>query len=225
MQIYVHRNNQQLGPFTAAEVKSQFANGALSVNDHVWWQGQTGWVTLGESSLMASGFQEIPGPTRPAPPPTPARLSILAVCALAANLACAVGSVAAIVMAHLALSAMKKEPTLKGRGLAIAGLIMGYAMTLIYLGLIECYILFSPPTPQSDEDGQQTSEFSAPSPQTNSLPPTPSPAPAATNPAPAIPAAANRPGPLTNGAPASTNSLNSSTNRSSTGTNAAPLNP
>ena len=53
MQYYITRNNQQLGPFTEAEVKAQLAAGTISPQDHVWWQGQQGWIPLVQSSLMA----------------------------------------------------------------------------------------------------------------------------------------------------------------------------
>ena len=52
MQIYIHRNNEQLGPFTEAEVRAQLASGAISPQDHVWWQGQPGWVPLVEEAKI-----------------------------------------------------------------------------------------------------------------------------------------------------------------------------
>src|ERR1035441_9733430 len=61
MQIYIHRNNQQLGPFTEAEIKAQLASRAISLQDHVWWEGQQGWVPLGQSSLMATLAPTSPG--------------------------------------------------------------------------------------------------------------------------------------------------------------------
>ena len=71
MQIYIHRNNEQLGPFTEAEVRAQLAAGAISLQDHVWWQGQANWVPLGESPLAASLSPTAPGAAPTAPSPLP----------------------------------------------------------------------------------------------------------------------------------------------------------
>jgi len=162
MLIYVHRNNQQLGPYSAAEVRTQLANGALSVHDHVWWHGRSDWIPLGESELMSRNFKEPPGPSRPRPPKDP-RLSILAVCTLIANAGCAVGSFAAIIMGHMALSAMKEEPTLKGRNLAISGLIIGYVLTLIYVAIIVTYILLMPEFAKQAQEAQLRQQVPTPS--------------------------------------------------------------
>jgi hypothetical protein len=80
MQIYIHRDNQQLGPFTEAEVKAQLASGAISLQDHVWWQGQANWIPLGQSPLLAPGFTAPPGtPAVPSPGGTPQPTSQLAI--------------------------------------------------------------------------------------------------------------------------------------------------
>ena len=148
MQIYVHKNNQQLGPFTESEIRAQLAAGTISLQDHVWWQGQATWLPLGQTVLATSGA---PGVTLVSPPPvaTPGsvpaahrveRTSGLAIGSLLSNLGCCVGSIVAIILGHMALSAIKKDPTLKGHGLALAGLIIGY---LITLGMIAYLVVVS----------------------------------------------------------------------------------
>jgi len=59
--------------------------------------------------------------------PKPARTSGLAIASLVLVLALGpVGCIPAIICGHLALRRISKEPTLQGRGLALAGLIIGY---------------------------------------------------------------------------------------------------
>ena len=73
MQLYVNRNNQQLGPFTEAEVKAKLASGELSLLDHVWWPGQATWMPLGQSpygGVVPPAFP-IPGAPGHLPPTAP----------------------------------------------------------------------------------------------------------------------------------------------------------
>ena len=146
MQIYINRNNQQLGPFTEAEVKAQLASGTISLQDHVWWQGQANWVTLAQSPFAASVDPTTPGatPPIPAPPaatttpypvgsvPVTSNLAIWAlVCGCLGLFLSLLASIPAIVLGHLSLSQIKKNPALKGHGMALAGLILGYVFTFL----------------------------------------------------------------------------------------------
>jgi hypothetical protein len=60
MDIFVHRNNEQLGPFSEAEIKARLAAGELAAEDHVWWSEQHDWVPLSQSSLWASLHAPVP---------------------------------------------------------------------------------------------------------------------------------------------------------------------
>ena len=146
MQIYINRNNQQLGPFTEAEVKAQLASGTISLQDHVWWQGQANWVTLAQSPFAAPVDQTTPGTTPPIPAPPAAttapypvgnvrvtsNLAIWAlVCGCLGLFLSLLASIPAIVLGHLSLSQIKKNPALKGHGMALAGLILGYVFTFL----------------------------------------------------------------------------------------------
>jgi hypothetical protein len=129
MQIYVHRNNQEIGPLTEAEVKAQLASGALSPKDHVWWSGQTMWVPLAQSPFIGT-VSPVPGYI---PPPPPEHTSALAIASLASNLVCGIGSILAIILGHMSLSSIKKNPRLQGKGFAVAGLAIGYTITALCL--------------------------------------------------------------------------------------------
>jgi hypothetical protein len=164
MQIYVHRDNQQLGPFTEAEIRAQLASGAISLQDHVWWQGQVNWIQLGQSSLVASsGAVTSATPPAPASAPLPAgsmpttsSLAIWSLVCACLSLVCGIlSAVPAIILGHLALGDIKRTPGRAGRGMAIAGLVIGYILAIFYLVVIACYMMFLPQILKMVKDQQQ----------------------------------------------------------------------
>src|ERR1700683_4599266 len=254
MQIYVHRNNQQLGPFTEAEIKAQLAAGSITAQDHVWWQGQEGWVPLAQSPLMATLSSSVPGlatippgPLSPGVPPSVAQTAKLAIGPLfwgCLSIICGLfASIPAIVLGHMGRAEIKKNPSLQGSGMALAGVILGYvfsAFFIVYLGVIGVSVLIAlgnqvktAPSFQlkSDQSSNSDSQPSSNSDQTTNVPDQSASAPAtlpdqSTNNAPA---STNAPDASTN-APASTNSpdANASSSQPSTNapvnsTNAAPM--
>jgi len=60
--------------------------------------------------------------------PKPTRTSGLAVASLVFSLVGPVGSIPAVICGHIALRRVEKTPAIKGRGLALAGLIIGYTV-------------------------------------------------------------------------------------------------
>jgi hypothetical protein len=240
MQIYIHRNNEQLGPFTEAEVRAQLASGAISPQDHVWWQGQANWMPLDQSPLLAPGF------TAPPVVATAQETSKLAIWSLVCgclSLICnLLTAIPAIILGHMGLSETKKNPALQGRGMAMAGMIIGYvitALTVAYLVLV-CVVFASMGNQVKDIFKTINSQLAAAqatnsadqsatnSDQTTNATDSNTPAPATTN---SAPASTNSPDQSTNSAPATTNSADSSTNTptpstnaSGSTTNAAPMN-
>lgn len=163
MQIHIARDGKALGPFSLEEINRQLAAGTLSLADNAWYEGAAGWaplstvpgVTAGGSSSGAAipvatapsaAAAPAPGsgpvvPTTmvPAPPTEP-----LAIWSLVLSLVGFVGfccggpmlGIAAVICGHLALSKIAVNPNLQGRGLAQAGLVLGYLEVgswLIYL--------------------------------------------------------------------------------------------
>jgi hypothetical protein len=169
MQIYVHRNNQQLGPFTEAEVRAQLASGILSLQDHAWWQGQPGWTQLGQTILATtSGALLAPSAAPLHPGLHPHRTSQLAVWSLVSGLFCFtcicsfVGALGAILLGHMGLSEIKRDPALHGRGMAITGLILGYFfLFLSVIGLAAYFLLASLGTNLQDTLKTITSQINA----------------------------------------------------------------
>jgi hypothetical protein len=241
MQIYIHRNNEQLGPFTEAEVKAKLASGAISPQDHVWWQGQANWIPLGQSSLLTPGFSAPPGiagaPSAGEGVPTTSKFAIWSLVCGCLSLLCGIfASIPAIILGHMGRSEIKKNPALQGGGMALAGMILGYVFTtLIVIYLISIVVLLSMGNNVKDifktinaqiEAAQATNsaDQSVTTPdQTTNAPDQTTPAPATTNTSDqstnSAPAATNSPDQSTNSAPAATNSPDQSTNSAPAATN------
>lgn len=77
----------------------------------------------------------------------PAKTSGLAVaslvCSCATVLVGPLGAIPGIICGHLARRQIKRDPSLGGRGLATAGLIVGYGLLAVFVGLITVWTLIS----------------------------------------------------------------------------------
>jgi len=162
MQIHIARDGKQLGPFSLEEINRQLAAGTLSLSDNAWYEGASGWAPLstipGVSGGASSSSANIsPAPAAPSAHGTPvvpaaivpaAPTEPLAIWSLVLGIVGLVGfccggpllGIGAVVCGHLALSKINANPNLQGRGLALAGLIIGYfaivswALYLIFFG-------------------------------------------------------------------------------------------
>jgi hypothetical protein len=155
MQVHVARNGQRMGPFSLEEINRQLAAGTLNLTDLAWYEGAPGWVQL-STVPGVTGAQQAPAPTvTSASPitPTPSAptasttisaapteplaiwslvLSLLAICGFCCTPVVITG-IAGVVCGHLALSKIRVKPELQGRGLAMAGLIIGYCALFSWL--------------------------------------------------------------------------------------------
>ena len=182
----------------------------------------------------------LPGTTSGAVAPETSKLAIWAlVCGCLSLLFSLLASIPAIILGHMGLNQIKKNPALRGHGMALTGLILGYVFTLVLpiISVIAISVLialgnqvqsvFSTITSQlaeaqaTDQAAQDTN--SADQSATNSDQTTNAPDQSA-------PAATNSPDQSTNNAPAApastdsrTNSSTPSTNAMDTNTNAAPM--
>jgi hypothetical protein len=210
MNIYVHRNGRQLGPFSESDIRAQLASGAILPADLVWWEGQAGWVPLSQSPYATAPAVSGGPPPPPAAPlvhpssPVPVsttkdsaqNLAIASlVCGILGLFVCSIfASIPAIITGHMARKRIRENPTLKGAGMALGGLIMGYIASAFFVIVIPISVLialgnqvqsvFSTISSQIQTDQNTTN-----SPADNSTPPTNSPdtnSPA-TNAAPANP--------------------------------------
>lgn len=146
MQYFIHHDNQQIGPVTEAEVKAKLAAGEISLQDHVWWEGQQGWTPLSQTPMGGATAPAVPvAPVVQAPPEVPAgagptsNLAIWALVLGCVSIVCwGLASIPAIILGHMGLNETKKNPALKGRGMALAGMILGYIFTV----LLAVYFIF-----------------------------------------------------------------------------------
>ena len=203
MAIYVHRNDQRLGPYTLTEVRSQLASGALSLNDHVWWTGQEGWTPLVGSEVLKPGFED-PDPAAKKKDDGETGLSSFSVAALVAGCLPFIAffaTIPAIVFGHCALYELKQHPLRTGRRMAIAGLVLGYIFTLLWAGVVGWYYYDYDKIEaiRYREELVNSDVFVPPVPGKTGTP-SAAPVPATTKPAPAIQAT-----PATNAAPPASN--------------------
>jgi hypothetical protein len=142
MQIHVARDGKQLGVFSLEEINRQLAAGTLSLSDLAWYEGAAGWAGLATvpgvtAAAPGSASQVSPAAVSAAPVAVvpQKKTELLAVLSLIFSVlglfgfCCGLflaGGVAGIVCGHIALSRLKANPELEGRGLALAGLIIGY---------------------------------------------------------------------------------------------------
>lgn len=153
MQIYVQHGGQQLGPFTEAELQAQIASGAISPQDHVWWQGQANWIPLSQSQFAVPGTATPVVPGAPAGPttvvvaPPSSNLAVWAlVCGCVSILCWLLASIPAIILGHMARSQIKKNPGMQGGGMALAGLILGYVtlvFSILYISVVGVSVLIA----------------------------------------------------------------------------------
>jgi len=145
MQIHVGRNSQQLGTFTAKQILDGLASGQFFPTDVAWHEGLTDWQPLSDLEVLSAATS---GPAVPAvPPPVPQpifRAQPTAVhqpiqtastslpgwslgLGIASFFCWIFTALPAVICGHKALGKMKRgEVSDGGRGMAIAGLILGY---------------------------------------------------------------------------------------------------
>lgn len=153
-QWYYGSSAGQHGPVVEDEVRAMIASGGIGPQTLVWREGMPAWQPV----YSVPEFNGQVGIYTPpvhvgAPgyyPGAPVRNSGLAiasmVCGIAGYLTCYfVGflGIPAVICGHMALSQINTshEPV-AGRGMAIAGLILGYLGILITLGAI-CFFMFA----------------------------------------------------------------------------------
>ncbi len=165
MDWYYSQNNQQQGPVSREKLEELVRSGEVKPYDLVWNEGMKEWAPLGSlpeftaaEPPAAPAFSPPPAtPTSAAPPvagpmppvsqgaftqsaPPPAGTNGLAITSLVLGIfspiccGCITG-VPAVICGHIALSQISQNQNLGGKGLAIAGLVLGYlslALTVVF---------------------------------------------------------------------------------------------
>ncbi|MBE2179665.1 MAG: DUF4190 domain-containing protein [Chthoniobacterales bacterium] len=131
MKIFVHKDGQQHGPFTLEELRTSVSSGAFSASDLCWHTGLEEWQPA--SALLD-----------PKPPPLAGSaathgtktdpLSIWSLVLGILSFLCfsLLAGIPAIICGHVSLGRLKKSALLRGKGMAITGLVLGY-MSLVFV--------------------------------------------------------------------------------------------
>lgn len=151
-QWYYGTSVGQHGPVEENEVRAMIASGGIGPHTLVWRDGMPSWQPLQSvpefNGQAGSGYPPayIGGPGYY--PGAPLRNSGLAiasmVCGIAGYLTCyfvGILGIPAVICGHMALNQINNsaEPV-AGRGMAIAGLILGYLGILITLGALSTFL-------------------------------------------------------------------------------------
>lgn len=117
---YLNAQNQPVGPVPEADLQRLLATGAITFSTMVAAVGSDRWVPL---SLALPGFAPRAASRADAFAITSFVLSLVGI-----TLCCGliIPSVLGVVFGHISLLRTKRDPLLSGRGLAIAGTIIGY---------------------------------------------------------------------------------------------------
>lgn len=146
---YYAVGGEECGPVSLAELKAQVAAGQIQFDDLVWTAGLGKWIPASSApglfpeealadpagwqavqQMQSSGGEQVTSLEQPPAPRAP--LSPLAIASFVSGLlglpTCSLGSIPAVILGHMALRQIAlSRGALGGRGLALAGLITGYA--------------------------------------------------------------------------------------------------
>jgi len=168
MQWYYSKNGTQLGPVEENVLRAKLASGEVSTTDLVWREGLPDWLPaarvaeLASQSSFPSAALPIPSgpggvvnspysppvyggsalPVGPLAPPTSGLAIASLVCGILGLITCLfLPGIPAVICGHMALSQIDAPGArIGGRGMAIAGLVMGYISVVMTFGGI---ILFA----------------------------------------------------------------------------------
>ncbi len=155
MQWYYSKNSNQLGPVSLDEIRFKLASGEIAGTDMVWKEGMQNWspiASCGELAVLPQNIQMgmppgsaspysppgVTGGAYPYAPPTSGLAITSMVCGILGLVTCLMlPGIPAVICGHLALNRMA-DPSVRlgGRGMAIAGLIMGYLSVLVMVGFM-----------------------------------------------------------------------------------------
>jgi hypothetical protein len=157
---YYGEKGVQHGPVDESRLVALIREGQVQAATQVWREGMTAWKSLAEVQAqgelvevgLASSPYQSPSPqnaqngTPSYPVAVPAPTSGLAIASLVCGIVCLVSclvflGIPAVICGHLALSQIGHSATpLAGRGIAMAGLVMGYLGVLATLAMVVMFV-------------------------------------------------------------------------------------
>ncbi len=131
--FYTH-DNAEMGPFSAPQMRRAVEMGQVQPDDFVWTEGMNGWRKLRDVPELSRFLGGIPT-SLPAGEGgnkiSPLAIASLVLGLLGATIVPCLGSILAIVFGHVALRQVHaSQGKLGGKGLAIAGLVLGYLVLI-----------------------------------------------------------------------------------------------
>jgi hypothetical protein len=150
MQWYYSSNATQMGPVTDAELRAMLASGKVSSTDMVWREGMKDWLPAssvpGLCVMPQAGGNLYQPPVHPgsydAPVPTSGLAIASLVCGIVGIVTCFLPGIAAVICGHMALKQMAApNAQVTGRGMAVAGLVLGYFSILLMVAMIALIFL------------------------------------------------------------------------------------
>jgi hypothetical protein len=161
MQWYYSRNSTQLGPVSEQELRAKIMTGEVSGTDNVWREGMGDWQQVSAVEELrtlipdaAAGVSQggyapyTPPGAGPAAPfvtgkPTSGLAIASLICGVAGLVSCLLPGIAAVICGHMALNRIEAaDSKLDGRGMAIAGLVLGY-LSILVLVLVVAFMMLS----------------------------------------------------------------------------------
>ena len=131
-------DRKEYGPISGDQVRQWIAEGRLNAASRIQSEGSDQWKTMAELPEFAAAVPRPQGPIVIAPAPAAPAKNALAIWSLVTSivsLVCCCGILApvSIVLGAIALSQIKQNPAQTGRGLAMAGLLIGCFVMLLHL--------------------------------------------------------------------------------------------
>lgn len=141
MEIFIIQNNEKAGPFSPQEIQAGLASGKYQGSDLIWYQGIESWIPLSSASSIFS----VNPMNQPAAQPVSCGLATASLVLGISGFIFIVTAVPAIVCGHIARSKIKKsQGQLEGSGMALAGIITGYAVLALCVLIASLAALATP---------------------------------------------------------------------------------
>jgi hypothetical protein len=144
MQWYYSNNATQMGPVAEAELRAMLASGKVNATDMVWQEGMKDWLPASSVPGLCVMPQVAGNPYQPplvagsidAPIPTSGLAIASLICGIVGIVTCFLPGIAAVICGHMALKQMAvPNARVTGRGMAVAGLVLGYLSILLMVAL------------------------------------------------------------------------------------------
>ncbi len=166
MQWYFSKNGIQQGPVQKQELQAKLSSGEIAWADLVWRDGMSDWtpaaqvedLSIAQAAAIGSVASSAMPPHSPyvpvaaySPVGGPAQVPVtngLAIASLVLGISIVLvgvfSGVPAVICGHMALAQIQKDPVrVGGRGMAIAGLVLGYiSIAMTFLLILVCIVMF-----------------------------------------------------------------------------------